>query len=317
MNADDRFDPLRRLVANGPQPAPTDSSHVGSGPVPSLPVTPAATRDARRPSQGGPVKAGGEVNRVIVAATPLASRGGESAGRSEVTIVTPDESSVLTQSRPAPPDVQLAAADGLDALAPIVERARMFAERWDAPYRPEIFRLAMERLVNRTNPTAAVRVHGSGAKRDSLAGFGGGIVGVAPGATALLNPTEKLARQIEADPDAVDRVVQFEDGGKVVVLARIEAKTRRELQIKYGLVHLYIKEIALGARLVDIDELRAVCLDHGCYDQNNFTGNYKKAQQDGLMREQPTEKGSRSRRYVLTQKGMNEAAALMRELVLQ
>src|SRR3712207_8285267 len=47
-----------------------------------------------------------------------------------------------------------------------------------------------------------------------------------PGAS--LGPTEKLARQLNVDPDAVERAVQFADGGKVVILGRIEGKTRRE-----------------------------------------------------------------------------------------
>jgi hypothetical protein len=206
-----------------------------------------------------------------------------------------------------------AATNPLEALAPAIDQARTFAERWEIPYRPEIFRVALGHLLGTVEhspmPAPAGITRPSGTAAPAAAE-------VAPRLTANLGPAEKLARQLNVDVDAVDRALQFEDG-RVVILARIDGKTRRELQIKYGLVLLYVKEIALATRLVDVEELRGVCVEHGCYDQGNFIGNFKKAQQDGFMREQPAEKGARVRRYMLTQKGMNEAAVLLRELVLE
>lgn len=253
-------------------------------------------------------------------ALPSTGRGRRAGGAANTDATTAGVSATCTTSASASADTSSggtstgAATNALEALAPAIDQARTFAERWEAPYRAEVFRVALGQLLGTVErsliPGGATGI-GSPSRTAAAA-----VTGAPPRLSANLGPAEKLARQLSVDVDAVDRTLQFEDG-RVIILARIDGNSRRELQIKYGLVLLYVKEIALATRLVDIDELRAVCVEHGCYDQGNFVGNFKKAQQDGFMREQPAEKGARVRRYMLTQKGMNEAAALLRELVLQ
>jgi len=107
--------------------------------------------------------------------------------------------------------------------------------------------------------------------------------------------------------------VHIGDNGQISILGRIEGRTKKELQTKYTLVYLYVKEMALGTRMVDVEELRKLCIDQGCYDAGNFTGNYKKDVSAGLIREDGT-KGARTRRYILGQKGVAEGGALLRAM---
>jgi DNA-binding MarR family transcriptional regulator len=320
--SDKRIDPLSRLLERGAQPAPSDQSA-------------GASADDERHGSLHPAAYAGAVRAAPVAErltadlfSPLAADGSHDVDDEEVDVATTDDMNANTGAEVASGTGPGTAADSmtsaivvdtLDELAPIIDRARTFAERWDAPYRSEIFQVALGQLLGGAPKSAAL-----GAPHSPTSAARGPIPEAwtvasdsVPRGGPALGPTEKLARQLSVDPDAVERAVQFEQGGKISIIGRIEGKTRRELQIKYGLALLYVKEIALATRLVEIDDLRAVCVEHGCYDQNNFTGNFKKAVQDGVLREQPTEKGARVRRYMLTQKGMNEAAAILREMVLQ
>jgi hypothetical protein len=196
--------------------------------------------------------------------------------------------------------------DDLEPLVAPISRARSFAERWDGPYRAEVFRVALELLVNaRTIPTDPARL-----QRDHP----GPAITRALGAGS--SATDKVARHSQLTPDEVERTVTFGENEKIVILARIPGSSKKELQTQYSLLYLYLSEIGLGSRLVDIEELRKLCVEQGCYDTNNFTANFRKDVQSGLLREQG-EKGGRTRRYLLSQKGILAAADLFRTLARQ
>jgi hypothetical protein len=210
----------------------------------------------------------------------------------------------------------------LEALVPAIDRARTFAERWPGEYRAEIFRIALGRVLNMEGSLEP------GLSQPSVIAARGVVhstVGESPalhgnadaehaGATSSAAPAEKLASHLGLSSDALRRAVHFDDGGRVAILGRIEGRSRRELQLKYSMVYLYVKEFALATRLVDVEELRAICIQNGCYDQANFTANFRR--ESARVREDGT-KGARTRRYMLTQRGISEAEALLREMVSQ
>lgn len=205
----------------------------------------------------------------------------------------------------------------LERLTPTVELARGFAERWEAAYRPAIFSIAMEMLLGQlpnkrsealSPETRAARSRplqssGESSRSDDLL-------------KESLDPAAKIARKLEIQTEDVERAVLFGEDDRITLIGHIEGTTKRELQTRYALIYCFIKEIAFGDALVDIEELRRLCIDHGCYDLANFTGNFRKDVKTGLMREIGV-RGSRSRQYRLAKKGLDEAAALLREIAEQ
>ncbi len=204
--------------------------------------------------------------------------------------------------------------NSLERLAPLIESAQLFAERWDERYRIDVFRLALGKLLQTAGPSDV------GTAAGELAGKLGIAANERPTSRSnrpmfspsVGSPVEKLARALDVSADAVERTVQFGEGETIVILGRVEGKAKSSLQIKYSIIFIYIKEMALGSRMVDVEELRKLCVDQGCYDSGNFTTNFKSA--SDLMREQG-EKGARTRRYLLTQKGIGEAKGLLLAMV--
>lgn len=228
-----------------------------------------------------------------------------------------------TQSE-SPSEIETEESDSplspLERLATVIEPAQAFAERWPAPYRLDVFRLAIGELLrgqrdDHRSAVEPIRSPERSSNSGALSSTSGPIQRIAVAPTGL-TPVEKLGRALGVDGQSVERAVSITDAGAVAILGRLLGKTKKELQTRYSLVYLYVKEIALGNRMVDIEELRTLCIDQGCYDLGNFTGNFKKDVQAGLLREQ-SDKGSRARRYMLSQKGLVEAAGYLRSLVDQ
>jgi hypothetical protein len=207
----------------------------------------------------------------------------------------------------------------LAELTPAIEAARVFAQRWEEPYRPDVFRVALEILTGPSVPTRH-RIPGVGEISTRLHRGSPQLVGTAvlprPSTGDRFSATEKLSRALDTDVESVDRIVEMADDGKIHILARIDGKTKKDLQTRYSLAYLYVKEVALGERMVDVEELRSLCIEHACYDVANFTGNFGKDAKAGLIR-QHGEKGSRGRKFLLSKKGLDEAATLLHELVNQ
>jgi hypothetical protein len=196
--------------------------------------------------------------------------------------------------------------DVLSELLPMLRAAEDFAEGWPDIYRQEVFRIAVSRLLGedrRETPNIPRAVGGTAIKP---------LVSVDT-STAL--PVDRLATQLGAETTEVERVVHFSEDGQFQILPRIEGASNRERQILYSLVYCYVQEMALGTRQVDADELRKLCVENGCYDGPNFSTNFKKAGKDDLIRE--IDKGTRSRKYMATKKGLDTAATLLRQMLEQ
>jgi hypothetical protein len=272
-----------------------------------------------------------------VEAAPVATSTGRTRGEAVAKEAIKDsgDSAATSDADPSTPANQPNDAAVLESLTPAIERAKTFAERWPTPYRSEIFRVALAKLLGRAGGQGSGGVAGGGGFMAHAPGGQGALgrgympetlptagsgLSVAPGTFRTLGgplgPIEKLARAIRLDPDAIERAVRITNDGEIVILGRPAGKTRKDFQTRYSLVYLYVKELGLGNRLVDIEELRALCIEHGCYDQANFTGNYKRDIAAGLIREDGG-KGARSRRYMLSQKGIAEGATLLRTMVEQ
>jgi hypothetical protein len=125
-----------------------------------------------------------------------------------------------------------------------------------------------------------------------------------------------LAGKLNVAAEDLERAVIIGDDGNITLLGHVDGRTKKELQTSYGLVYCFVKEHALGEPLVDVEELRRLCVAHACYDAANFTANYAKDVRAGVLREDGG-KGARSRRYRATKRGLDEAAVLLREMIAQ
>ena len=321
-----KIDPLTRLVGPPDEPGATstqaierEAEEVASGEPASGRARRQARKDASIASDERPEVTGADKDAESFASTvdrpvmPLPSGSGHSAVDGLATDV--DDDAFQGGSGDGTDDETL-----LDSLVPAIERARGFAEQWEMPYRHEIFRVALTHLLSGES-APHISSGGSAARAakhiaGSLASVqGAGATGTARATGGPLSPMEKLSRALNEDADNVARAVHFEENGRIVILGRV-GKAKKELQRNYALVYLYVKEIALGTRTVDTEELRTLCVDQGCYDVANFTSNFGKDVDAGLLRAQ-SEKGGRARRYMLTQTGVKEAAKLLREMVKQ
>jgi len=95
------------------------------------------------------------------------------------------------------------------------------------------------------------------------------------------------------------------------VLGRIEGRAKADLAVQYGAVLCYIKERALNQLDTPIEELRELARAHGCYDGKNFTAAFRRSD---LIRELG-EKGSQTRTYRLSAKGVEEAKVLLKKMI--
>ena len=179
----------------------------------------------------------------------------------------------------------------VEELSSRVESALSFAERWPAPYRQTIFEFALHHVEP-------------------------GPVGVRipPGSTPG-SPYGRLAEALGVPQEAVERAVDIDEGGSIRILGRLNGASVRELQTSYALVFCLVKEKALGVRHADIEELRQLCTEQGCYDRGNFTTNFRHAVKHGLLREVPPSNG-RGRQYLATNSGLEQAADALRALTV-
>lgn len=196
-----------------------------------------------------------------------------------------------------------AAADGRDekdnlaGLVGVVTEAVAFAEKWPETYRVRAFDLAVERLISAGPPVANPTLSPASAPVTPI--VTGGISAV--------------AREIGVEPRLLTRIVEIGEEGKISLLGRVDGRKNSELQVKYSAVYCYLKERALGQLNTPIDELRALCQDRGCYDGDNFTSYFRNSD---LFRELG-EKGARDRTYRLSNKGLEEAMALLKAMAEQ
>jgi hypothetical protein len=218
-------------------------------------------------------------------------------------LIKPVAESLVPQER----DLEMPTAS-LELLRPAIERAIAFAREWEEPFRREVFKIAVDRLLGHQSRDAG---------RSGLRPLARSASPLPDTGIELeqVSPQSKLAASLGVAESVTERSIQIVDG-KVVLLARLPGRSKKELQTKYSLVYLYVKETALGSRMVDIEELRELCVEQGCYDLANFTSNFRKDVEAGLLREQG-ERGARNRRYLLSQQGITTARELLREIAGQ
>ncbi len=336
MTTHHRNDPLARLlgtmdttVTQAPEPSiqPADLSVTAAtkGQEPETqpgPLRSATKRRARRHASSRDARA--EV--LAPGQSGSASGGADQAGRNEVAaagevlggerlVTMPGNAAKETEIEPSEPPGAI-----LESMTATIERAQEYADRYPEPYRPEIFRVALGALLGGNSLSRAF----SGYPATHTGTGAAGATPEAPDPVAHhitvrgmpLTPSEKLARQLNVVAEDVERAVMFGDDGRITILGHVDGRTKKELQTRYGLVYCYVKEVGLAEALVDVEELRRLCIDHGCYDLANFTANYTKDVKAGLLREDGG-KGSRVRRYRATRRGLDAAAALLREMTTQ
>jgi len=195
------------------------------------------------------------------------------------------------------------ATDGRDengnlaGLAGVVTEAVAFADKWPETYRARAFDLALEKLISATpsvgNPAPAAVS--------------------APVTPIVTGGISAVAREIGVEPRLLTRIVEISEEGRISLLGRVDGRKNSELQVKYSAVYCYLQEKALGQLNTPIVELRALCQDRGCYDGDNFTSYFRNSD---LFRELG-EKGARDRTYRLSNKGLEEAKALLKAMAEQ
>lgn len=188
-------------------------------------------------------------------------------------------------------------ANKLIELKTLIDDCIAFAEQWEEPYRPHIFQAALTLMSGSGQasslPEMPTKEVGPQAQDNSG------------------TPLSKLAQSTGVDLDLLNRVVEIDDEDNIQILGRLDSDSDSvsELQNKYSVVYTFIKEKALGTRAVDIEELRELCRRHGCYNSANFTQYFRK---DFRLRENKGE--GRAKKYIATRQGLEEAAALIRQM---
>jgi hypothetical protein len=194
----------------------------------------------------------------------------------------------------------------LEQLRPSIDAAYEFAENWPEVYRPEVFRLAMEMLSGH-EPRVDPVVARPQAKLVNAP--------VGPASESLLDdPLTRLAAALGVDVPDLERAVHFTPDTPPQILGRIEGKSVRDSQIKYSVVYCYVQEFALRNRHISIEDLRRLCIEHACYDKQNFSTNFKKASEDDLLRE-IAERAGGTRKLMATKKGLELGAQILREMI--
>ena len=189
------------------------------------------------------------------------------------------------------------AMDGRDeklrVLHDAVEGAVAFAEEWPTTYRERAFALAVEQLLSGTAVSSTT---------------GSGPTPVTPIVNGGLRT---VAKDLEVDVRLLARAVEISEEGKVSVLGRFEGRAKADLAVQYASVLCYVKERALNQLDTPIEELRELARVHGCYDVRNFTAAFRRSD---LLRELG-EKGSQTRTYRLSAKGLEEAKTVLKKMI--
>jgi hypothetical protein len=194
----------------------------------------------------------------------------------------------------------VAVADGSNnELRELVKDAIAFAEEWPEPYRPQVFGLFTARRAGAPSVAAGAAPELAAEEAAPM------VTPIATGGLSI------VAKELGVEPRLLTRVVAINDDGKVSILGRIDARTKADLAEQYGAVLCYIRERALGQLDTPVADLRDVAKAHGGYDMDNFTSNLRRSK---VLRELG-EKGSHSRTYRLSTRGVEEAKALLKKMV--
>lgn len=187
-----------------------------------------------------------------------------------------------------------------ESWTPLVEAAIEFAEQYDEQYRPAIVQALLS--------TRATPVRGSGVQKNKPEQRTQeiSVTPISHGGLA------SLAKEIDVDPRALSRIVDVSDDGAVQILARIDGRSKAKRAYQYAALYCFIREKALGQLDTDIEELRSLCEQHGCYDAPNFQRNFRN--NDYLL--EIGNRGTRvGKRYRLSSEGEDAARRILKELL--
>jgi len=184
-------------------------------------------------------------------------------------------------------------------LREVIQEAAAFSSEWPQEIRAAVFDLAAQQLIKSrgTKP-------GSHNGRESQVAGGARTDGFG-------QPMERLSNTLGVDLDQLERAVAVSDDGDIEIMAPLDGQSKKELQLNYSAVFAFIKERALGVLDVDAEELRALCMRHGCYDMANFAANLR---WKGFMREIGGT-GPKDRRYRASKEALVQAERLLREVI--
>lgn len=188
----------------------------------------------------------------------------------------------------------------LAELREVVERAAAFSSEWPQELRASVFDLAATELMQNRRRIPNTRVRGE----------------LAPSRRDLMDlpsgePMDRLGSALGVEPTRLMRTVAIGEDGTITIMGRLDGASTKERQRQYSAVYAFIKEKALGALQVDAEELRTLCVEHGCYDVSNHAANLR---WKDFMREIPG-KGANDRRYIASKVALSQGEALLRAMM--
>jgi len=188
----------------------------------------------------------------------------------------------------------------LAELGEVIRDAIAFSSEWPQEFRIPVFEMAARKLVE--SRRLAVR---EPTLRQAAVTVDEAISGT------FSAPMERLSRALDVALDEVLRIAMVAEDGKITIMGHLDGRSTKELQRGYSSVYAFIKEKALGVLQVDAEELRVLCVDHGCYDMANFAANLR---WKGFMREIGG-KGAKDRRYVASKGALSQGETLLRGML--
>jgi hypothetical protein len=188
----------------------------------------------------------------------------------------------------------------LAELRELVERAAAFSSEWPQELRASVFDLAARELMQNRGRVSSPQV------RKELLPARGDLMDSSFG-----EPMERLGSALGVEPTRLMRAVAIGEDGAITIMGRLDGESTKERQRQYCAVYAFIKEKALGALQVDAEELRTLCVAHGCYDVSNHAANLR---WKDFMREVPG-KGANDRRYIASKVALSQGEALLRAMM--
>ncbi len=205
-----------------------------------------------------------------------------------------------TEDREATSAERQARDPELAELGEVVQEAVAFSSKWPQEFRVAVFEMAARQLLESRRLTVREPTlrHATTTIDQPFSGT--------PSA-----PMERLSRALGVALEEVIRIVAVVEDGKITVMGHLDGRSKKELQRGYSSVYAFIKEKAVGVLQVDAEELRTLCVDHGCYDMANFAANLR---WKGFMREIGG-KGAKDRRYVASKGALFQGETLLRGMI--
>lgn len=129
-----------------------------------------------------------------------------------------------------------------------------------------------------------------------------------------INSSSKV-EEIEIDTKTEESIADIHptifalDNGKVNIICDIPGNTDSKKTLNVALLYAYAQK-SLGIDETSVEEVRAICKIHGCFDQRNFSTHIKNGNPKLYL-----DKGSNKNRLVtITRPGENKAKAIIKTI---